>query len=602
MERNKQPKEEEECSICLDSLCLDSLQKHAFVRASCCGKGMHIKCRDGVKASSMTEKQKNQCVMCRTKYPRSEEEMVEQLRPWVEKGKAWAQFMLGQRYDHGLGVEQSYQQAVELYVLAASQGNISAQYNLGIMYQQGQGVDQSNDRAKEYFEAAAKQGSVDAQYNLGCMYRDGQGVVQSYERAAEYYEAAARQEHASAQCGLGALYANGQGVEQSFETAREWMIKSAEQGHEGAIKNLQQLDEAEGRTTPSFTPPKRCSTCDTPKTSTHKLRNCKCKGAQYCNAKCQTAHWKSHQKEHRRLCKEMELTNTEGEMKDEVVEEEEGETKEASSPLPDQQEEEEDVCPVCIEALQKDANKFTRYTCCGKGIHMWCNEGIKASSLSNKQKNTCPFCRAKAPKSDKKSVEQIRSWVEKGKAWAQSNLGQKYHQGIGVDQSYQRARELFELAASRGDANAQYRLGYMYEKGHGVDQSYERAAEYYEAAARQGFAGAQFNRGALYYNSQGVEQSDEIARAWWMKSAEQGSESAIQGLQMLDKQAGRTTPSFIPKPLECASCYRPHDPSEHKLNACNRCHRVYYCGRECQKEHWKAKLNGHKQRCNKKAK
>ena len=99
-------------------------------------------------------------------------------------------------------------------------------------------------------------------------------------------------------------------------------MKAAAQGVEGAIKNLQILDEDEGRTTPSFTPPKRCSLCDTPETPTHKLNDCPCFGAQYCNAKCQTSHWKSHKKEHRRLCKEMKLKNTEGEMKDEVVEEE----------------------------------------------------------------------------------------------------------------------------------------------------------------------------------------------------------------------------------------------------------------------------------------
>ena len=299
--------EEEECSICLDSR--GGLK---FSTASCCGKGMHDKCRDGVLASSMTEKQKSQCVMCRTKYPNSEEG-VEQLRPWVEKGKAWAQSMLGQRYRDGVGVDQSYQQARELLELSASQGYATAQNNLGVMFDHGLGVDQNYERAKEYYEAAARQGYAGAQLNLGV------------------------------------LYANGQGVEQSNETAREFWIKAAEQGDEDAIKSLQQLDEIEGRTTPSFTPPKRCSTCDAPKTSTHKLRNCKCKSAQYCNATCQKSHWKSHKKEHHRLCKEMKLTNTEGEMKDEVVvEEEEGETKEAASlPLP-HQEEEENVCPVLV--------------------------------------------------------------------------------------------------------------------------------------------------------------------------------------------------------------------------------------------------------------
>ena len=202
MESNEQPEEDEECSICLDRLPKDASK---FMRARCCGKGMHFKCRDGVLVSSMSHKQKNHCVMCRTKYPNGSKEEIEQLRPWVVKEKAWAQSMLGQNYAHGEGVEQSYQRAKELWELAANQGDAAAQNNLGI------------------------------------------------------------------------LYANGHGVEQSFEAAREWWMKSAEQGNEQAITGLQQLDEFEGRTTPSFTPPKRCSTCDAPKTSTHKLRNCKCK-------------------------------------------------------------------------------------------------------------------------------------------------------------------------------------------------------------------------------------------------------------------------------------------------------------------------------------
>jgi len=436
------------------------------------------------------------------------------------------------------------------------------------------------------------------------MYHKGQGVDQSYERAAEYYEPAARQGHTDAQFNLGALYANGQGVEQSNETAREWWLKSAEQGDEDAIKGLQLLDKHEGRTTPSFTPPKRCSTCDAPKTSTHKLKNCKCKAAQYCNAECQKSQWKSHKKEHRRLCKEMKLVNTEGEMKDEVEEEEEGETKETATADSQHQEEEEeeDVCPVCIEALQKDTTKFNRYTCCGKGIHQWCFEGIKVNSLSSAQKNSCPLCRTEHPDSDEEMVKKLRPSVEKGKAWAQFMLGQKYEHGVGVDQSDQQARELYELAASQGHATAQFNLGLMYDNGRGVDQSLERAAEYYEAAATQGIDSAQFNLGALYCNGEGVEQSFETARDWWMKSAEQGEENAIKSLQELDKQEGRTTPSFIPKPIECATCFRPHDPSEHKLRPCKRCHRVYYCGRECQVKHWKRKTNGHKQNCNKKTK
>jgi TPR repeat protein len=212
------------------------------------------------------------------------------------------------------------------------------------------------------------------------------------------------------------------------------------------------------------------------------------------------------------------------------------------------------------------------------------------------------MCRTTSPESDEGQFEEIRRWADKGKAWAQNMLGGRYDQGLGVDQSYQQAKELYDLAASQGDAVAQYNLGDMYDQGQGVDQSYERAAEYYEAAARQGHVGAQTNLGIIYANGQGVEQSIETARELWIKAAEQGHENAISTLQQLDEIEGRTTPSFIPKPFECATCYRPHDPSEHKLRPCKRCHRVYYCGRECQVEHWKREINGHKKMCNKKAK
>ena len=119
----------------------------------------------------------------------------------------------------------------------------------------------------------------------------------------------------------------------------------------------------------------------------------------------------------------MKLVNTEGEMKDEVVvEEEEGETKKTVTADSQQQEEEENVCPVCIEALQKNATKFLRFTCCGKGIHIWCDEGIKVSSLSDEQKNSCPLCRAKDPSSNEEHIERLAKAEGKGERRWQPKL------------------------------------------------------------------------------------------------------------------------------------------------------------------------------------
>ena len=44
----------------------------------------------------------------------------------------------------------------------------------------------------------------------------------------------------------------------------------------------------------------------------------------------------------------------------------------------------------------------------------------------------------------------------------------------------------------------------MYEKGQGVTQDYNKAFEMYELAAKQGLASAQYNLGRMYYYGKGV--------------------------------------------------------------------------------------------------
>ena len=48
-------------------------------------------------------------------------------------------------------------------------------------------------------------------------------------------------------------------------------------------------------------------------------------------------------------------------------------------------------------------------------------------------------------------------------------LAQKYCDGVGVDQSYQQARELTESLRVRVRPGAQYNLGCFYGKGQGSD-------------------------------------------------------------------------------------------------------------------------------------
>mmetsp|Transcript_61816 Transcript_61816/g.139918 ORF Transcript_61816/g.139918 Transcript_61816/m.139918 type:complete len:92 (+) Transcript_61816:179-454(+) len=86
-------------------------------------------------------------------------------------------------YEHGLGVIQSYKEALVWYRKAADQGDAHAQCNLGVMYLKGQGVVQSYKDAVLWYRKAANQGDAQqAQFLLGLAYEECHGVPKSAAR------------------------------------------------------------------------------------------------------------------------------------------------------------------------------------------------------------------------------------------------------------------------------------------------------------------------------------------------------------------------------------------------------------------------------------
>lgn len=77
-----------------------------------------------------------------------------------------AEYDLGDFYDHGKGVPQSYAKAVYWYRKAAKQREAIAEYRLGNSYYHGQGVPQNSMKAIYWWKKAAAQGVTQAQRNL----------------------------------------------------------------------------------------------------------------------------------------------------------------------------------------------------------------------------------------------------------------------------------------------------------------------------------------------------------------------------------------------------------------------------------------------------
>ena len=88
-------------------------------------------------------------------------------KPLIGGKKQQNRITLGECYEKGQGVSQSFEQAAYWTKKAAEQGNVIAQNVLGHYYRKGQGVPQDFDQAIYWFKKAAEQGDADAQQMIG---------------------------------------------------------------------------------------------------------------------------------------------------------------------------------------------------------------------------------------------------------------------------------------------------------------------------------------------------------------------------------------------------------------------------------------------------
>ena len=134
------------------------------------------------------------------------------MRAWLgpaRAGDAFAQSNIGYLYEHGLGVRQSYVEALEWYRRAANQNLAQAQLNIGMLYFYGYGVERNAREAVRWFRQSAKQDLKDAQYMMGVAHFEGQGAVASAPIALEWFVKASKQNHPNAQLMAANMYING---------------------------------------------------------------------------------------------------------------------------------------------------------------------------------------------------------------------------------------------------------------------------------------------------------------------------------------------------------------------------------------------------------
>ena len=129
---------------------------------------------------------------------------------------------------------------------------------------------------------------------------------------------------------------------------------------------------------------------------------------------------------------------------------------------------------------------------------------------------------------------------DKGIARAQFRLGYMHYLGRGFARDRQRADQIIRAAlpaiqkfAEQGRAWAQSDLGSLYEDGLVLRRDYGEAVYWYRSAAEQGYPGAQTNLGIMYARGRGVAASRRTAVEWFQRAAKQGDIAARRNLSSM---------------------------------------------------------------------
>jgi TPR repeat protein len=114
-------------------------------------------------------------------------DIMSRLRLACDGGDADSCLMLGDAYEHGRGVVESFGLALEVYEKGCKTDSAESCRRLGDMYAEGRGVAPSPTRARELWSTGCDGGDGPACAELAGLYATGRGVKADRARATALY-------------------------------------------------------------------------------------------------------------------------------------------------------------------------------------------------------------------------------------------------------------------------------------------------------------------------------------------------------------------------------------------------------------------------------
>ena len=309
-------------------------------------------------------------------------------------------------------------------------------------------------------------------------------------------------------------------------------------------------------------------------------------------------------------------------------------------------------CATCSSAFPDGwyVDYSVIHACCGKQVCHACNE----ANLVDEKASRCLICKTMS------NIGTLKKHAKRGHAWAQSLLGQNYHGGKQVNESYYDALRWYRKAASQGNPLALRGLSILYRKGRGGferdlstavdyaerameidprltkdaneilcdvadeyvdDRQFDEAVAILQPLADEGMAKAEHNLANAYFR---MNQKD-IGLKWATAAALQGHDLsaylAMWCCQLIEptplaqmrfwfgiaRKRGEDTSSArqvtSDSVCETLSDIRKKcavcaiELDSDTRKLCKGCKTFCYCSRECQKIHWNRSKDGHRAEC-----
>ena len=391
-----------------------------------------------------------------------------------------SQFIIGEKYHFGNGVDVDYDKAYYWYDKSSSSGYGRAFTRIGNMYYDGVGFSSDIDQAIKFWTSAADLGDGEAFFCLGKIYENKELPEDEHKKAHQLYINSAELNFIPAFLKLGEMYYHGEGIDQDYEKAFYWYSKSASQGEAIAQYEVGQMYEDGVYVEKNYS-----------KAFNYYLKSSG-NGLKKSFIKLGYFH-------------ENGLVNNAS-----IPKALEYYTLSADSSSPESQ--------FRIGRIYGKKNNYKKEV-------YWYEMAANSGNLDALYYLGLSYQSGKGVGQDeKKAFEYFKKAAEKGDPEAQFLVGLNYSTGKILKKDLTKSIYWFKQASSRNLPNALYCLGDMYFRGEGITQDYEEALSLFIRSARQGYEPAILALSKMYEEGIGVSSNKIRSIAWLFKARSKSGE------------------------------------------------------------------------------